>query len=378
MNRSTIFRAGLSILSPVIIGLCLSAVPAVAAENDVVEGNKPSIPIPETKFSYNWYLAYVNGQEDGADINEFQVRRGYINIASKFNDWISTRITPDVTVEREGDGQGDLKMRLKYAYAKFSMPSRGIFTKPAIEFGLVHTPWLDFEQKVDRYRSQGTMFLQRAGLFNSADRGITFMSLLGGEIGREYQRNVNSKYPGRYGSLAVGIYNGGGYHALENNKNKVFRSRLTLRPLPDVLTGLQCSWLLTLGKGNTAASPDFLVNSGMVSLEDRWFVLTAQYYRGKGNGKGKAVLPDGSAAPQQGYSLFGEYHFPFTDWGMIGRYDYFDFNREMADQTSERFIAGLVYYLPGNSKVFIDLDTVEYQDTGDRDTVGKFTVEVNF
>ncbi len=358
--------------------LIIFSVSLPAAGQETGEAGSRPIPTPETKISYNWYLSYVNGKKKGADLDEFQLRRGYINIKSKFNDWLSTRITPDLTLDREGDGQGDLKMRLKYAYVKFSIPSRGIFTKPAIEFGLVHRTWLDFEQKVNMYRSQGTMFMQRNGLFNSADKGITFMSLLGGQMDDEYRKKVNDKYAGRYGSLALGIYNGGGYHALENNRNKVFESRLTLRPLPDVLPGLQCSWLFERGKGNTEAAPDFSVNSAMVSLERQWYVLTGQYYRGKGNSKGKALLPDGRAAPQEGYSLFAEYKLPHTKWGCFGRYDYFTFNRDASGRTSTRVIGGLVYHVAGNNKMFLDVDTVEHEDTGERETIGQFTFEVNF
>lgn len=365
-------------LAVITAALILSAFPLAAAEDGADQAGSVAIPSPETKFSYNWYLAYVGGREKGTDKNEFQMRRGYVNIKSKFNNWFSTRITPDVTMDREGDGKGDLKLRLKYAYVKFSMPSSGIFTKPTLEFGLVHRPWLDFEQNVNRYRSQGTMFLQRSGLFNSADNGITFMSLLGGQLDDGYRKKISGKHAGRYGSLALGVYNGGGYHALENNKNKVFASRLTLRPLPDVLPGLQCSWQLKLGKGNTEAAPDFSVNSAMVSLQHQWYVLTGQYYRGKGNSKGKALLPDGRAAPQEGYSLFAEYRLPYTKWGCFGRYDYFDFNRDSIDHTNTRAIGGLVYHLAGNNKMFLDLDTVKYENTGERETIGKFTVEVNF
>ena len=337
-----------------------------------------SIPIPETKISYNWFLAYVNGKEDGVNIDEFQVRRGYINITSKFNSWISTRITPDLTVDREGDGEGDLEMRFKYLYVDFKMSSKWIFTKPNLEFGLVHRPWLDFEQKINRYRSQGTHFLERNGLFNSADNGITFMSLLGGEMDSKYKKEVNSKYPGRHGSIALGIYNGGGYHAIEKNRSKVFESRLTLRPFPESVPGMQVSWLLKLGKGNTEAEPDFNVNAAMLSYERRWSVLAAQYYRGKGNSKGSAVLANGDATPQEGYSIFGEYHIPFTNFGMIGRYDYFDYNRDLVSTSSKRTIAGLVYYLPVASKIILDIDTVEFETSDTRETIGKFTVEVNF
>jgi len=76
--------------------------------------------------------------------------------------------------------------------------------------------------------------------------------------------------------------------------------------------------------------------------------------------------------------MFAEYRFPHTRWGLIGRYDYFDFNRDSSDQTSTRLIGGLVYHVAGNHKMILDVDTVEYEDSGERETIGKFTVEVSF
>ncbi|MBD3386725.1 hypothetical protein GF407_17615 [candidate division KSB1 bacterium] len=92
---------------------------------------------------------------------------------------MSGRITPDISVDREGDGEGDLEMRLKYCYIDFKLPDFYLFTIPAIEFGLVHRPWLHYEDKINGYRAQGTMFLERNNIINSGDYGVTFTALLG-------------------------------------------------------------------------------------------------------------------------------------------------------------------------------------------------------
>lgn len=334
--------------------------------------------LPETKLTFLWFLAYANGEKEGTDVSQFSVNRGYINITSRFNSYISTRITPDLTVDKEGDGEGDLEMRLKYCYIMFHLPSGAFFTKPTVEFGLVHTPWLDFEQKINDYRAQGSMFMDRNSLFNSADQGVTFLSLLGGEMDDTYKDSVNSKYPGRYGSFSIGLYNGGGYHALEKNTNKVFQGRLTVRPLPDIIPGLQLSYLAVRGDGNTAESPSWTVNTGMLSVEHQYYVLAAQYYRGHGNGKGSAVYSDGESRPQEGYSVFGEYKIPRTRWGFIGRYDFFDRDTRHDRHTSRRTIAGLVYRFAGANKALLDYDTVKDSLTGERDSMLKFTIEVRF
>jgi hypothetical protein len=79
------------------------------------------------------------------------------------------------------------------------------------------------------------------------------------------------------------VYNGGGYHAKETNNDKVFQSRVSLRPLGPWVPGLQVSHLLIYGKGNTAQTPAWLVNNVMASFEHRYFTLTGQVALGEGN-----------------------------------------------------------------------------------------------
>jgi hypothetical protein len=210
------------------------------AESEVPKG------VRDLEVGALWYLSYQSGESSSGDYNKFAIKRGYINVAKRMAPWLDARITPDV----HQDETGDVKARLKYAYAKFLISSGGAVFKPWLEFGLVHTPWLDFEEHVDYYRLQDTMFSERNGNFNSADFGLTFGALLGGEMGEEYRSAVNNKYPGRYGSFAAGVYNGGGYHAVEKNENKALEGRLTVRPAPDVVPGLQFSYFGVYGDAN--------------------------------------------------------------------------------------------------------------------------------
>ncbi|HLA38972.1 MAG TPA: hypothetical protein VJ417_03200 [Candidatus Glassbacteria bacterium] len=352
---------------------------AQAQDSSASGARKATGPVvPETKISYQWFLAYAGGNDGGQNFNKFSINRGYINIASRFNKYVSTRITPDLTEDREGDGEGDLKLRLKYLYVMFSLPSRGIFTQPAVEFGLGHMPWIDFEEHINNYRCQGTLFMERNHLFNSADNGITFMSLLGGEMSDEYKRTVNGKYAGRRGSLALGLYNGGGYHALEKNQNKVFEARLTFRPLPEFAPGLQASYFLARCRGNSRLSPDWAVDALMLSLEHRQFVLTAQYCSATGNSGGSALDAAGIPREQEGYSLFGEYRIPGKPLSLIGRYDNFDENTTLSGHTTDRTILGLAYNFAGQNKALLDYDTVKYAATGEREGMTKFTIEISF
>ena len=195
--------------------------------------------LSDLSIDMQWFLSYQLGESNDAEFNRFALKRGYVNIKKGINKTFSGRITTDITTDREGDGEGDIEMRLKYLYLKTQMPSFGPFHKPYLEFGLVHTPWIDFEQAINRYRVQGSMFLDRNDMVSSADFGVVFMSLFGGTMDKKYTETVNGKYPGRYGSMSVGIFNGGGYHALEYNNNKAVEGRVTIRPIPDRVPGLQ-------------------------------------------------------------------------------------------------------------------------------------------
>ncbi len=218
-------------------------------------------------------------------------------------------------------------------------------------------PWLDFEEHVNYYRLQDTMFIERNSIFNSADIGVTFASLLCEGMDEEYQKRVNNKYPGRCGSMALGIYNGGGYHASEKNDNKVLEGRLTVRPLPDIIPGLQLSYFGLHGKGNDASDPDWTVNLGFASFEHEYFVLTGQYYNGEGQQKGE------DENDKDGYSFFTELKL-HKKFSMIGRYDYFDPNDEVEDDENERYIAGVAYHIDKQHKnmLVVDYETVNYKE----------------
>jgi hypothetical protein len=147
------------------------------------------------KIAGQWFVGYFNTNEAGNKTNEFTIKRGYLTTTKSFNKSISARLTQDITVDKEGDGKGDIELRIKYAYVKYVFADVGFFTKPAIEFGVVHRPWLTFEQKINDYRVQGRMYLERIGVISSADFGIYFESLLGGSVTEEFKKLLIVRSP---------------------------------------------------------------------------------------------------------------------------------------------------------------------------------------
>ncbi|MDI6889408.1 MAG: hypothetical protein QMC83_00485 [Thermodesulfovibrionales bacterium] len=349
-------------------------------EEKIVEKVKEAVPVEGKeigklvkalkgwKFGYLWYLSYQDGETGnttgGDGYSKFVAKRGYLNVYKEFTPWFSARITPDITTVSDAGSSldGSISVRIKYLYGKFNLPDLAFFTKPFIEVGVVHMPWLDYEEHVNFYRCQDTMFLERNETFNSADIGLTFVSLFGGEMNEDYKNKVSSYYPGRYGSMSLGIYNGGGYHAHEKNENKVLEGRLTLRPLPGVIPGLQFSYFGITGKGNKDTDPDWRVNLGFASFEHGYITLTGQYYWGKGNQKGN------DKNDKDGYSFFAELK-PHKKFGIIGRYDFFDPNDDIKNDENRRYIAGVAYHIDKQHKnmVLLDYDTVDYKQSGKSD-----------
>jgi len=315
----------------------------------------------------DWFMAH-QWMSPNSNNNAFVLKRGYLTVESRFNEIFSGRYTQDITIDREGDDAGNVELRFKYCYLKIQVPaSIGILTNSYFEVGLVHRPWMDFEEKINQYRVQSAMYLDRAGVVSSADFGITYVSLLGGKINEEYQSAVSNSYPGKYGSISLGVYNGGGYHSLEMNNNKTLEGRFTLRPLPESLPGLQLSYNTAFGKSNDTLNTDFKMHSFYLSWQTRHTVLAAQYYTGEGDYSGK------NPAKKSGYSFFGEFKIPETNFMVFSRYDYFEPENSFA---YNNVIAGVAYRFFRQNRILLDMDWSD--KTGSIKRIYELALEIRF
>ncbi|HXH51567.1 MAG TPA: hypothetical protein VNM47_19685 [Terriglobia bacterium] len=343
--------------------LASSASPSAtsSATNPAQSGGSASKPAPQTfqlpaalkgfKPIGLFYISYQNGQQysgvpgETTDYNSFQLKRGYFGADVDVTSYLTARFVTDIT----SDSTGDFKARVKYLYGKFHWKGNNAITAPYMEFGLAHMPWLDFEEAMNGFRMQDTMFLERNSIFNSADVGVLFGSDFGGSMSSDYKSKVNSHYAGKYGSWQVGVYNGGGYHAAEKNTNKVFEGRVSIRPAPSHVPGLQFTAFGVVGKGNQATDPpDWRVFDGMVSYESQHFTLTGQGFVGKGNQGGTAINSDGTGAERRGFSVFAAVHIPLpNDRGKIsilGRADEMNSNTAVYNDIQRLYIGGVAWH----------------------------------
>ncbi len=361
------------------------------------------------KFGILWYLGYevgdvpqfmgpkttlhnqfVGRNNDGhIGVNKFYLERGYVTVEKEITPWLSARSTTDLTqFSTAGDAEaGDWKIRQKYLYGEIRPGNAwNIFTQNKGEFGLGHNPWHDWEESFYPYRVEGTIPIEREGVLNSADIGASIRGYFGGEFPNAQEVLGGTNYDGLYGSYHVGVYNGSGYHAVENHPNKPVEYRVSVRPLPDYLPGFQATYFGLYGKGNSSSAanfgapfyqyfPDWIVNLAHLSYQHPWFRASAEVISAKGNQAGNwTTVPTGPAPIGRradslwtlGYSAFGDVKIPIALWSWGGdnqyplhymaRMDWFnaDQNHVIADDARyTKLITGFGYYLYKENMVYV-------------------------
>jgi hypothetical protein len=330
---------------------------------------KPFQGLKGFKFGMTAYLDYSYGEapqfnNGHSSYNDFSITRGYLTFQQQFLPWLSARATADTYQ----DSAGSWNERLKYYYAEIKPPDVAFLTEMKSEFGMGHVPWLDFEEHVNPYRCQGTMAIERAGVFNSSDLGISLRGGLGGTLNDPVATVGTTQYDGFWGSWHVGVYNGAGYHGIEENENKAVEGRITFRPFPYSLPSLQVSYFGLYGEGNTqylAGWPVYDVNLFMLSFQKPWMIVTAQYFTTEGNASGTWVDAQGHALHTEGYSVFGNVKLPFgyEKWSLFGRFDHF--NQDVNDQITTNayynmVMVGLAYQICKEGLILLDFETTDY------------------
>ncbi len=108
MRTSKSFKRSLALL----VFLPLTAGPELSAQH---AGSGSDSAFPQVSFEGLFYLTYQMGEEGGEDYSEFSVTRSYFTSRVMLLPKLSARITMD----GHQDDTGDVKVRLKYAYAKY-------------------------------------------------------------------------------------------------------------------------------------------------------------------------------------------------------------------------------------------------------------------
>ena len=90
----------------------------------------------------------------------FDVTRAYLNINAQVSQNVRFRFTPDIRRVTDGSLAGTLTVRVKYTFAQFD---NLVNERSWVRFGMHQTPWLDFEESINRYRVREPFFRSAKG-----------------------------------------------------------------------------------------------------------------------------------------------------------------------------------------------------------------------
>ena len=315
------------VLSFVLSGL---AAPALAQTTGNAAGNRPT-SYPYVTFGVDSFLQYAVELHERDYYNAFDVTRGYLNIRAQMSDKISFRFTPDVKPTTDADLNRNLALRLEYAALDVQVTDN-----VKVMFGQHETPWLTFEESVNRYRVIGPFFSERLGLIpGPTDLGVS----LKGTRGRtEYH---------------AGVYNGEGYGRSELDKYKSIEGRFTARPFVDDGAGSSVSISGFYSYGWYANDRPRNVAIVMGTYEQPHVVATGQYLSATDN---PFVARD---VERSGMSFFGEVRQGLTGWAGVGRVDIFDPDASNTNDSRRRYVFGGAHWSqwgPGRLGLVVTLE----------------------
>jgi hypothetical protein len=315
MNRHT--------LSTIVVWVGLVASGAAQTTPAPVSTPPPATPsvaepdYPVVRIGVLSYLQYDAELKNRDGFNNFDVTRAYLNVNAQVAKNLRFRLTPDIRRVNDGSLAGSLVLRVKYAFAQFD----NVTPRGWIRLGAHQTPWLDFEESINRYRVQGQMFAEREGLIpGSSDFGASYFTPL----------------PGGHGEVHAGVFNGEGFGQPEANKYKSVQARLTVRPLPAaaIAKGLRVSGFYNAGW--YAADRPRRLGIVMASFEHPRLVATIERVKGTEN-VATGAMPN---VNRSGWSVFVEPRQGTSGVAGIFRYDAFDPDTSLPDNAQSRIIGG--------------------------------------
>ena len=324
-------------------------------------GYTPPDDTPSVKVGATIFADYTKGDRIS---DAFNITRAYINVTGNLNHYLSFRVTPDVTRE-SGSGSslnGSLTFRLKFAYGQLNLDdwtTKGSW----VRFGIQQMPYLDHTESIYRYRWQGTLFPEREGFFSSADAGLS----------------AHWNFPGGYGDVHGGFYNGEGYGRAEVNDEKSFQIRGTLRPFPlgGVWKGLRVTGFAIEDSYQENAKRERLI--GQVTFEHTRGNAGLELLRAKDQPTSTAPTAEGS-----GFALWATPKLFNPAWELLLRHDELE-PAKGTDQKRKRDIVGIAYWVPNLQKVtaavMLDYDSLRqsgYTPVRPRDTRYGLKMFINF
>ena len=342
------------------------------------------------KFSGLTYLGYtyndtkegetsISGIDYKPSTSSFEVRRAYFQLKAYLLD--DPKSYYRVTFDAHQDAtttDGDFSLRIKYAYLYLN----NVLPFTGVEIGIAHRPWHDYEEHNSwYYRSISKVLVEQsngAHLSNSADAGFNF------------------KTKTKYFDSEVGVFNGEGYHALqESTKGVSLEWRATAHLFGENGKDKQTSKTYFdasfFGQYNmehketaTAGQFDDLFFTGLHTVYNQpEFLISAQYVQSDDT-RTKAVAGNNTSAQAgSGYSVNGEYRLGAEkEYRVLARYDSWTPSTDAQTYEQKTLIAGVAWEQNRNVQWVANITNTDNVDGSGREkyngTAFMVTSEVRF
>ncbi|EDP74409.1 hypothetical protein [Hydrogenivirga sp. 128-5-R1-1] len=341
-------------------------------ENLHKEKSKITGKFEKIKFGGLDYIGYTyKNAKGGTDEGNFEIRRGYFITKFYFNKKDYARFTFDVTTHNHKDKAKEgkeMNVKIKHLYLYKDISS--IIPATGFEIGMVHTPWLDYEEHAGWWeRSISKTFYESsdgAHLLPSADAGLEF------------------KTKTEYLSAEYGIFNGEGYdHLGRNDKgnsgNKPsIEGRITwhilgggtkhLHPEKDIYANLSLHAVNSFK--HRGSNKNLRIYQIHAVYNQPLFLIAGQYI--------KSNWYSGAEEKGNGYSVNFEIR-PILNHkiSFFGRYD--SWNSDDNTKDRKQYIYGVAWKMNKHIKWLINGIIADYKNNNKKDyTKYMITAEVSF
>ncbi len=274
--------------------------------------------------------------------NNFDVERAYLNVRSRSDGGVSTRVTIDVDGRRAASNQQSI--RLKYAYVAWTPAG----SKLTYKLGEQNTPYVGYAEDLWGYRMQGTVALDRERYLSSSDFGLAVE-------GAWREQGVN---------MDVGLFNGETYSGAPGDNRKDLEARVSVRlhrtDNASKTGGLRLTGFVLAGHANGGAVRQR--TAGLLSYQTSATLVAAEL----------GTTTDSTAASARTHgselSLFGTFQRPNSRIGFIARVDVWDPDTDRSPAAAAltasrqtRWIGGVSYQVAKNLRVLFDADIVNVE-----------------
>ncbi|RLA72106.1 MAG: hypothetical protein DRG78_24275, partial [Epsilonproteobacteria bacterium] len=329
------------------------------------------------KFSGVHYLGFnQKSMKDSSDdtTGNFEMRRNYFQVKAYLLEDPKSylRVTLDATYTNKtanGEGHADTYIKYAYLYLNEVLPFTGV------EFGMVHRPWIDYEEHQGWWmRSISKVFVEagEAGhLTNSADLGVNF----------------KTKTP--YFTSELGLFNGEGYHGTNDNDgvndeeigdgisaewrltaSAFGNSKQKRKPLKDTYLDASFFGQYNMDNSHNADSVgkvyDYIFYGAHAVYNMPMFLLSAQYVSSENDRKDSTTDWNG-----KGYSVNGTFRIGAKkEYSLIARLDNWENEDTLSNKvtsTENNYIYGVAWQQNKNVKWLLSGQTYDLKDSNTKD-----------